>query len=242
MGSLTEALYGYRGRPAYVSDAPRHNSRTGRAAGNGSNGVHIEVNYELLEDERKRLNALSLLDTKFEEKAREFIRKELAAAREEIINSIKFKNGDPRGARFAIRRATSNKMLKGSIWLPPMTQAGQRNSYEPPRKLQAHKRGGNRMIRSIRTDDIMHYGSLDRGWILRIVNAGTHPRYANGRNGNWNKARNRVFERLQRIGDYYRSSIAPRNFFHKYGSRAMDKALQNIRKMIEEESERIIND
>jgi hypothetical protein len=97
------------------------------------------------------------------------------------------------------------------------------------------------MIRSNRTDDIMHYGSMDRGWILRMVNAGTHPRYANGRNGKWSKSgSNSTFFKLQKIGDYYRGSIPPANFFHKYGSRAMDRALQGIRRMIDEEYERII--
>ena len=170
---------------------------------------------------------------------REFIRKEIKAAREEIIRNVKFKNGDPRGERFAIRRAVLNKTLAASIWLPPMTKAGQRNNYEPPRNPS--RRGGNRMIRSNRTDDIMHYGPMDRGWILRMVNAGTHPRYANGRNGKWSKSgSNSTFFKLQKIGDYYRGSIPPANFFHKYGSRAMDRALQGIRRMIDEEYERII--
>jgi hypothetical protein len=202
-------------------------------------GVNVEVNYQLLEEERRRLSALSLLNTKFEEQVREFIRKEIKAAREEIIRNVKFKNGDPRGARFAIRRAVLNKTLAASIWLPPMTKAGQRNNYEPPRNPS--RRGGNRMIRSNRTDDIMHYGPMDRGWILRMVNAGTHPRYANGRNGKWSKSgSNSTFFKLQKIGDYYRGSIPPANFFHKYGSRAMDRALQGIRRMIDEEYERII--
>lgn len=200
--------------------------------------VDVEVNHTLLEEERKRLSALSLLNTKFEEQVREFIRKEIKAAREEIIRNIKFKNGDPRGARFAIRRAVSKKILDASIWLPPMTKAGQRNNYEPPRNPS--RRGGNRMIRSIRTDDIMHYGPMDRGWILRIVNAGTNPRYANGRNGKWTKSgKNSTFAKLQNIGEYYRGSIPAANFFHKYGSRAMNRALQGIVRMIDQEYDRI---
>lgn len=240
MGRLSEAINGYRGsRPTYLNNATRPGGGSGSSDGFN---VKVEVNYELLEEERKRLKALSLLNTDFEERVRDFIRQAIREAREEIINNVKFKNGDPRGARFAIRRAVSKKVLDASIWLPPMTKAGQRNSYEPPRRLQAHKRGGNRMIRSTRTDDIMHYGSLDRGWILRIVNAGTHPRYANGRNGRWSKSgSNSTFFKLQKMGDYYRGSIAPRDFFHKYGSKAMAKALQGIRRMIDEEYERIIN-
>lgn len=233
MGRLSEYVNGSRGPSAYVQHAPKASS-----SGAGF-GVNVEVNYQLLEEERRRLSALSLLNTKFEEQVREFIRKEIKAAREEIIRNVKFKNGDPRGARFAIRRAVLNKTLAASIWLPPMTKAGQRNNYEPPRNPS--RRGGNRMIRSNRTDDIMHYGPMDRGWILRMVNAGTHPRYANGRNGKWSKSgSNSTFFKLQKIGDYYRGSIPPANFFHKYGNRAMDRALQGIRRMIDEEYERII--
>lgn len=95
------------------------------------------------------------------------------------------------------------------------------------------------MLRSKRTDDILHYGPVDRGFILRMVNSGTHPRYANGRNGKWDRRGNKTFAKLQEEGDYFRGSIAPRNFFGTKGGQEMDKAVENIAKMIDEEFEKL---
>ena len=46
------------------------------------------------------------------------------------------------------------------------------------------------MLRSQRTDDILHLMPTERGFIFRMVNTGTRPRYANGRNGNWDRKGN----------------------------------------------------
>lgn len=220
-----------------------HQSSSRNSSGrSGGFGIEIEMNQAFFEKEEKMLRSLMLLDTSFEKRLRDFIAQEIKEARNSIVSQIKFENGDPRGARHSIRRIVYDKILGGAIVIPPQTKASTKNDYEPPRKLTPKQRGGNRIIRSLRTDDIMHYGPLDRGWILRMVNAGTHPRYANGRNGRWDKkGMNRTFFRLQREGDYYRGSIAPRNFFHDYGNRAVSAAIQNIRRMVDEEYERIIN-
>ena len=89
------------------------------------------------------------------------------------------------------------------------------------------------MLRSQRTDDMLHYGPDERGFILRFVNSGTIPRYANGRNVSGRNMRN--FFKLQEEGDYYRGSIAARNFMDRLGSPAMQKAVDNLSKMIDEE-------
>ena len=102
-------------------------------------------------------------------------------------------------------------------------------------------RGGNRRLRSQRTDDVMHYGPMDRDFILYYVDQGTNPRYANGRNGKWTKGGNRTFAKLQAEGDYFRGSIAPRNFFSQSGPRAMQQAVENLGQIIDEEWKKIIN-
>ena len=91
------------------------------------------------------------------------------------------------------------------------------------------------MLRSQRTDDIMHYGPMDRDFILYYVDQGTNPRYAAGRNGN------RTFAKLQAEGDNFRGSIAPRNFFSQSGPRAMQQAVENLGRIIDEEWHKIIN-
>jgi hypothetical protein len=203
--------------------------------------IDVELNEQFVEDELKMLNALTLLDSKFEQRFRDAVAHEMREARKRLVSQIKFENGDPRGARHSIRSIIYKKIFGGALVIPPRTNAGMPTSYEPPRKVMDGRRGGNRMIRQKRTDDIMHYGPLDRGFILRMVNAGTHPRYANGRNGRWRNGTNRTFFRLQRIGEYYRGSIAPRNFFHDIGNRELTTAMNNLRRIVDEEYDRIIS-
>ena len=82
------------------------------------------------------------------------------------------------------------------------------------------------MPRSRRTYEVMHYGPLDRQWILRIVNSGTSNRVAGTRNG-------RVHGN--------RGSIAARNFFGRAGTPALMKAADNLAAMIDTELENILN-
>ena len=201
-----------------------------------------EINHQVLENQRQMLRAAMVADSEMGDRLREVIAEEMKKARNRIVGQIKFDNGDPRGMAHAIRRTVYKNLLGGSVWIPsPKTpKNGSRSNYEPPRKLRPGQRGGNRRLRSERTDDIMHYGPLDRGWILRMVNAGTRPRYANGRNGNWGKSGgNRTFFKLQEQGDYYRGSIGARNFFGTIGNRELDTALSNLSKMINEEFKKL---
>ena len=103
-------------------------------------------------------------------------------------------------------------------------------------------RGGNRRIRSQRTQDMMTLDPKDRGFILRFVNSGTNPRYANGRNVTGNNRNLRNFFALQEEGDYYRGSIAPRNFFKNTGNRALAQMADNLSTAIEEELTKILSE
>lgn len=69
------------------------------------------------------------------------------------------------------------------------------------------------MPRSRRTEDMMTYQGADRGFILRFLNAGTS-------------------DRESRIGR--RGSIAARNFFATSSQQAMEKAAEQLDKMIED--------
>jgi hypothetical protein len=86
----------------------------------------------------------------------------------------------------------------------------------------------------------MHYGPMDRDFILYYVDKGTLPRYANGRNGKWTMSGNKTFGRLQEEGDYFRGSITPRNFFSKSGPQVMQQAVKNLGRIIDEEWQKII--
>ena len=204
----------------------------------------LEINEQLAKNQQQVLRALSFSHPETSKMLHEAIFQELKAARNAIVNSIKFET-DPRGTAHAVRRYVARKYLGGVVSiLPTKHSPGPKNSYEPPRKVypgMKGKRGGNRRLRSQRTDDIIHYGPMDRDFILYYVDKGTNPRYANGRNGKWTKGGNRTFAKLQAEGDYYRGSIAPRNFFSNAGQRALQHAAERLGKIIDEEWNKIIS-
>ena len=207
--------------------------------------IGIEINNELLTNQLRVLQAASVVDSELGKRLREVIAAEMKAARNRIVSSIKFKNGDPRGAAHSVRRVIYKKILGGNINILNRRTAGAPSNYEAPRKVypgMKGQRGGNRMLRSQRTQDILHYGPLDRGFILRMVNSGTNPRYANGRNVTGGNRNMRNFFKLQEQGDYYRGSIAARNFFGPNGSREIDNALTNLSTIIEQEFNKLFTE
>lgn len=186
------------------------------------------------------LQACMSVDSEINKRLRELIFQELKRVRNDIARGLKFANGDPRGTRGAVKRYVASKYLGGVVSILDGKASGSRNSYEAPRKLRPGQRGGNRMLRSPRTDDILHYGPDERGFVLRFINSGTNPRYANGRNGKWDKhGNNKTFFKLQEEGDYYRGSIAPRNFMSTLGKPSMQKAIKNLSKMVDEEFDKL---
>ena len=201
----------------------------------------IQYDLDVLERQKAALQACLIVDSKLGERLREIIGEEMKKARDEVVKSIQFKNGDPRGAAQSVRRIVYKRILGGNINILNRQTAGRPNSYEAPRKLVPGQRGGNRMVRSKRTDDILHYGPVDRGFILRMVNAGTNPRYANGRNVTGGKNRNlSKLMKLQEEGDWYRGSISGRNFFGRDGQKALEKAMEGLVKMIDREVDKVL--
>ena len=200
--------------------------------------AELEIDEQVLKNHQQVLQALSTTNPKMNKMLREAIFLELKAARDNIVSGIKFDNGDPRGTAHAVRRYIAKKYLGGVVSiLPGKHAAGPKTNYEAPRKvwpgMKGH-RGGNRRIRSQRTEDILHYGPMDRDFILYYVDQGTIPRYANGRNMT-GKGNRRAFFKLQEEGDYYRGSIAPRGFMGRLGKPQMEQAIQNLSVMIDEE-------
>ena len=201
----------------------------------------LEINNEYFENQQDVLKALTAVDSSFHKRLRELIYQELKASRNAIAEGIKFDNGDPRGTRHAVKRYIATKYLGGVVSIKDGATAGKTNSYEPPRKLRPGQRGGNRMQRSKRTHAMMHYGPQDRGMILRFVNSGTNPRYAAGRNVS-GKGNRRAFFKMQEEGDWYRGSIAPRNFFARMGQPVMERAAKQLGRMIEEEFSKLFTE
>lgn len=197
--------------------------------------ISAEIDSQFLENQRQALKACMTVDSEMNKRFREIIFQELKRVRNDIAGGLKFANGDPRGTRGAVKRYIAGKYLGGVVSIMNGQTAGTPNSYEAPRKLRPGQRGGNRMLRSQRTDDMLHYGPADRGFILRFINSGTNPRYANGRNVTGNNRNLRNFFKLQEEGTHYRGSIAPRRFMQTLGTPSMQRAVNNLSQMIDQE-------
>lgn len=152
---------------------------------------------------------------------RRLIRKVLREARERVISSIHFKNGDPRGARYSIRTSVYKQILGGNLNVYNSRKAGRRSDYERTRKLDNHpnQRGGNRCRRDAATERIDAYGPHDRGFILRFTNTGTSAR-------------------TTRYGN--RGSIGGGHWFPRIAGREMEKAVGQLSTLIDEEIVKIL--
>ena len=132
--------------------------------------INIDINDQILENQMHALQACMTVDSEMGKRLRELIFQELKRVRNDIAGGLKFANGDPRGTRGAVKRYIASKYLGGVVSILDGKASGNRNSYEAPRKLRPGQRGGNRMLRSQRTDDILHYGPDERSFILRFTN------------------------------------------------------------------------
>ena len=188
----------------------------------------FEFNDSVILRQREVLEAALSTNPKTQKALQKLINKALSEVRPEVVSRIRSSlNTDPREAARSVRRITYRKILGGDLNIRnKKRKAGLPNSYEPPRKLRPHQRGGNRVPRSQRTNQVMHYGPSDRGWILRIVNSGTAQRMAGTRNG-----------RLS--GN--RGSIAARNFFRGAAEPALMRAVENLAVMIDSELVKMLN-
>ena len=168
-----------------------------------------------LDELSKKLDRLQAHDSQMEQRITKIIREAIKAARSMVTADAKGAVGnDPRHAYKAVRTMVYKRILGGNINILQKRKAGSgKSGYEPPRTLRPGQRGGNRVPRSTRTQQMMDYEGSDRGFILRFLNSGTGQRTAGTRNG-----------RLH--GN--RGSIAARNWFPSSGHRAMNAAAQYI--------------
>ena len=187
----------------------------------------------------KKIKEIETTNPGFEKRLRGVIRKVLKQARDELSrkadDGLGIKN-DPRHAYKAVRYAVYKRLFGGQVNILQSRKAGAMNLYEPPKK-GLPKRGGNRVLRSKRTTDIMSYQGKDRGFILRFLNQGTGDR-----------AIHQMGDRALRTGSVSilatkslggnRGSITARNWF---GS-ASQRELENIAGHLQDIIDKVIND
>ena len=190
------------------------------------------IEIDGLVQQRQELERLLMSDPKMEKKVQKIIRTVLTHVRKDVSNAAKdAMKSDPRQAYKAVKTAVYRQILGGNVSILNKKKRGtQFSAYEPPRKLRAKQRGGNRRERSNRTNDILHYAGPDRAFILRFINAGTTDRYAGyGRN-----VGSDVERALASGGRGFRGAIAPRNFFGTVSHASMRKASEELTQLIDE--------
>ena len=191
-----------------------------------------------IEELDKKIKQISTDSPGFEKRLRDAIRKVLGEVRAKLQQSAESglqMNGDPRQAYKAVRYAVYKRILGGQVNILDPRKV-QKAPYNPPRKLQPKQRGGNRMTRSNRTQDLMEYYGASRAFVLRFLNAGTEARYNGGRNGRTEQEREKFI--MANEGRNYRGRIAPRNWF---GPRSHSE-LQNAAYRIQDIIDKVINE
>lgn len=180
----------------------------------------FEANDAMIVEQQKVLEAALTTNAKTQAVLRRLIRKHILAARAEVVNGIRFKGGDPREARRAVRSSVYKRVFGANLNLFRSLKAHGSSSYEPPRTLREGKRGGNRVKRGARTQQMMQYAGMDRCMVLRWQNDGTGERTAGTRGG-----------RLS--GN--RGSVPALRFFRQLGDRALGRMRDTLEQAIEEE-------
>lgn len=172
--------------------------------------------------QKKNLEALMMSNPAMEKKVQALVRKVLATVKKAASNSAKGNmKADPRKAYKAVKTAVYKRILGGSVSILDKRRHGAMSLYAPPRKgtKDPFGRGGNRVPRSQRTEQVMSYQGADRAFILRFLNAGTDVRTAGSRGGRLSGNRGR---------------IKARNFFSNSSHTAMQKAADELSKLIDE--------
>lgn len=149
-----------------------------------------------------RLDKMLTSNKAMEAKVRSIVRKVLNVARNTMRTRM---NGiSNKAAYLAIRKSVYKKILGGNLnVITPNWPATKRAPLPPVRHKLAiytnskgNHRGGNRMHRSRRTEDLLTYWGSDRGFILRFLNEGTPNRSTNGVRNVGQIAGNRWFSRM----------------------------------------------
>ena len=175
--------------------------------------------YTVTLENNVKLDQLLLTNPKMEKRVIAIIRRVIRQARHQVAQAAEGAiQNDPRKTAHAIRSSVYKAIFGGNVNILSSKKAGARGTYEPPRKLRPGQRGGNRIPRGRRTEQMLGYQGYDRNFVLRWINDGTNVR-------------------TSRYGN--RGSIAARPWFNTAATNAMNQAgdtfSQLLDKLIEKE-------
>lgn len=172
----------------------------------------------------------------FEKRLRGVIRKVLGEARanlsKDATSGLDMKS-DPRKAYKAVRYAVYKRLLGGQVNILQSRKAGSMSLYEPQRKGTSDPkgRGGNRVTRTKRTEDIMSYQGKDRGFILRFLNQGTADRAIHQMGNRALRTGGVSILATKSLGGN-RGSISARNWFGGASQKELEKIADRIQEII----------
>lgn len=207
--------------------------------------IELEVNVQMMERQRKALEAAISTNPETEKRLRKYIRQVLLEARERIVADASDKmKSDQRHTAEAIRTSVYKAILGGNVNIYNSRKAHGQNSYVPTRN-PSH-RGGNRRPRSARTEQIMSYAPLDRGFILRWINDGAGD---GGRKVRFTPDQRRTSGRwpsyqkwAKKPNTGNRGSISPRHFFGPSAQRWVQQAADNLNRLIYAEVKKLMDE
>ena len=189
------------------------------------------------EEQLKQLKSMMSDDPTFRRRINGVIKQVLNEARKQISQQAKdvVKN-DPRSAFKAVRSAVYKRILGGQVNILQKRKAGTPTNYQKPRK-GLPKRGGNRWGRSQRTKDLEGYQGMDRGFVLRFLNAGTDDREIRSytdKDGTRHDLRSGGIRNMSThaVGGN-RGSIAARNWFGSASHTALQQASAEMQELID---------
>lgn len=179
-----------------------------------------------LQEQIKKLKGVMSDNPAFRSRLTVVIKRILNEARKRISADAKSTLGnDPRQAYKAVRSAVYRRILGGQVNILARRKAGKPTKYQKPLKgLPA--RGGNRWGRSDRTMQMEGYAGMDRGFVLRFLNAGTTSR----RIVSYTNAQGEKHD-IQRGGN--RGSIGARNWFGNSSQKALQQAASELQTLID---------
>lgn len=191
-----------------------------------------------LEERIKQMGELSTKNPLMRKRINEVIRQTLAKVRKTLQGEAQTglqMGSDPRKAYKAVRMAVYRRLFGGQVNILQSRKAHGGRLYEPPRRGTSDPkgRGGNRALRSARTEQLMSYQGADRGFILRFLNAGTSDRAIHSMGNKSLRTGSVSVIKTKSIGGN-RGAISARNWFGPRSQAEMEAAAANIDKMIDE--------
>lgn len=180
--------------------------------------INVELNEQLVREQSQAFARLMFTDPDTRKRIRKIITEELKDTAKRLREDAQYSlENDPRKAYRAVKFAVYRQILGGNVSILNSRRAGQKIPFQKYRKLDQtgpYQRGGNRLPRSARTEQIDSYYGKDRAFVLRFVSSGTN-------------------ERITRYGS--RGSITGNHWFQDMAPHEIELAAENLSAVIDEE-------